>query len=78
MRSESAALRRGDRRTVHADHEVYVYERTAGDETVTVALNFSDSPQQREVGGRSIELGPLGSEVFPLPAGERARVRGGC
>jgi len=78
MRSESAALRRGDRRTVLADREVYVYQRTEGDETVTVALNFSDSPQSREVDGRAIELGPLGSEVFPLPAGERARVRGGC
>src|ERR1700682_4047344 len=71
MRSESAALRRGDRRTVHADKEVFVYERSAGDETVTVALNFSNSAQSRDVAGRSIELGPLGSEVTPnihLPA----------
>jgi glycosidase len=65
MRGESAALRRGDRRTVLADREVYVYQRTEGDETVTVALNFSDSPQSREVDGRAIELGPLGSEVTP-------------
>ncbi|GAC1675977.1 MAG: hypothetical protein PVS3B2_18360 [Candidatus Dormibacteraceae bacterium] len=63
MRNESAALRRGDRRTVHADREVYVYQRTAGSETVTVALNFSETPQQREVGGLNIELGPLDSEV---------------
>jgi glycosidase len=71
MRAESVALRRGARRTVLADKEVFVYERSAGDETVTVALNFSDSPQRREVDGLGIELGPLGSEVTPnihLPA----------
>jgi glycosidase len=50
---------------VLADREVFVYERTAGDETVTVALNFSDSPQQREISGMAIELGPFGSEVRP-------------
>ena len=48
MRRESNALRRGDRRTVLADAEVFVYERTAGDEKVTVALNFSKRPQRRE------------------------------
>jgi glycosidase len=63
MRHESIALRRGDRRTVLADAEVFAYERRAGDESVTVALNFSDSPQRREVAGLAIELGPLGSEV---------------
>jgi glycosidase len=71
MRAESVALRRGAMRTVLADREVFVYERRAGGESVIVALNFSDSPQSREVDGRSIELGPLGSEVMPnihLPA----------
>jgi glycosidase len=71
IRAESVALRRGARRTVLVDKEVFVYERSAGDESVTVALNFSDSPQSREVAGHVIELGPLGSEVTPnihLPA----------
>jgi len=65
MRGESVALRRGDRRTVHADTEVFAYERTAGDESVTVALNFSERPQRREVAGltEAIELAPLGWAV---------------
>ena len=63
MRAESVALRRGAMRTVLADHEVFVYERTAADERVIVALNFSDSSQSREVNGVTFELGPLGSEV---------------
>jgi glycosidase len=63
MRTESVALRRGSMRTVLADHEVFVFDRTAGDESVTVALNFSDTPQSREVDGVTIELGPLESEV---------------
>jgi glycosidase len=63
MRAESVALRRGAIRTVLADHEVFVYERSADDERVTVALNFSESPQSREVNGVTFELGPLGSEV---------------
>ena len=63
MRGESMALRRGERRTVLADREVFVYERAAGSETVTVALNFSDSPQQREAAGLPFDLKPLGSEV---------------
>jgi cyclomaltodextrinase len=64
MRGESAALRRGDRKTVLADAEVFVYERTAGDETVTVALNFSEKPQRRKVAEQTIELEPLGSAVM--------------
>jgi glycosidase len=72
MRAESVALRRGARRTVLADKEVFVYERSAGGETVTVALNFSETPQRREVGGITFELGPLGSDVVrtgtPQPA----------
>ena len=65
MRRESNALRRGDRRTVLADAEVFVYERTAGDEKVTVALNFSKRPQRRELPGsnEATELEPLGSSV---------------
>jgi len=74
MRGESMALRRGDRRTVLADAEVFAYERTARDETVTVAVNFSERPQRREVPGLTepIELAPLGSAVtgtgIPLTA----------
>jgi glycosidase len=71
MRAESIALRRGAMRTVLADREVFVYERRADEESVTVALNFSESTQHREVDGLTIELGPLGSEVKPniqLPA----------
>ena len=47
MRHESLALRRGTRRTVLADSEVFAYERSAGDETVLVALNFSEQRQTR-------------------------------
>ena len=64
MRGESVALRRGDRKTVLADAEVFAYERTAGDESVTVALNFSEQAQRREVAGQKIELEPLGSVVI--------------
>jgi hypothetical protein len=44
---------------------VFAYERWAGDERVTVALNFSKRPQRRELPGRdeAIELEPLGSSV---------------
>ena len=70
MRRESLALRRGDRRTVLADAEVFAFVRTAGDETVTVALNFSERPQRREVPGlpEPIELAPLGTAVLPRSA----------
>ncbi len=70
MRRESLALRRGDRRTVLADTEVFAYERTAAVETVTVALNFSERPQRRELPGLTgpIELAPLGSSVLPQSA----------
>ena len=66
MRRESFALRRGDRRTVLADAEVFAYERRSGDESVTIALNFSESPQRRDIPGLgTIELGPLGSSLSP-------------
>jgi cyclomaltodextrinase len=65
MRRESLALRRGDRRTVLADAEVFAYERRAGDDSVTVALNFSDSHQRRDVPGLmgQVELAPFGWAV---------------
>ncbi|HEY8802993.1 MAG TPA: alpha-amylase family glycosyl hydrolase, partial [Candidatus Dormibacteraeota bacterium] len=68
MRRESLALRRGTRRTVLADSEVFAYERSAGDETVLVALNFSEQRQTRELHGRAeqIELEPLGSAIMPI------------
>jgi glycosidase len=72
MRGESLALRRGDRKTVLADAEVFVYERKAADASVTVALNFSERLQRREVAGQIVELDPLGSAVMrtgtPQPA----------
>ena len=64
MRVESVALRRGAMRTMLADKAVFVYERSADGESVTVALNFSESPQNREVDGLVIELAPLGSAIF--------------
>jgi glycosidase len=66
MRRESVALRRGERRTVLADSEVFAFARTAGDETVIVALNFSERPQRREMPGLAepVELVPLGSAVL--------------
>jgi glycosidase len=69
MRRESIALRRGDRRTVLADAEVFAYERSAGDDSVMVALNFSDSPQRRNIPGLGpVELDPLGWAVkVPSP-----------
>jgi glycosidase len=64
MRRESNALRRGTRRTVLADAEVFVYETSAGDESVLVALNFSERPQRRELTGlEPLELDPLASIV---------------
>ncbi len=70
LRRDSAALRRGDRRTVLADAEVFVYERSTADERVVVALNFSETPQRREVPGldEAVELGALGSAVVPMEA----------
>jgi cyclomaltodextrinase len=76
MRRESPALRRGDRRTVLADAEVFAYERRLEDDSVTVALNFSDSPQTRDIPGLGrISLSPFGERVkergkeeeFPSP-----------
>jgi glycosidase len=68
MRRESIALRRGTRRTVLADSEVFAYERSAGDETVLVALNFSERRQSRRLSGRTeaIDLEPLGSAIMPV------------
>src|SRR6202521_2619369 len=75
MRRESLALRRGDRRTVLADAEVFAYERRAGDDSVTVALNFSASLQRRDIPGLgTVELAPLGYSLSP--SGERVRERG--
>jgi glycosidase len=66
LRGESPALRRGGRRTVLADADVFVYERRIESESVMVALNFSERPQRREVTGlpNPIELAPLGSAVM--------------
>jgi glycosidase len=66
LRSDSVALRRGDRRTVLADAEVFAYERSTGDEKVIVALNLSKRPQRRELPGlvEPVELGPLGYSIM--------------
>lgn len=40
LRNESAALRRGSRKTLYADANELVYERVIGDERVTVSLNL--------------------------------------
>jgi glycosidase len=64
MRRESVALRRGERRTVLADPEVFAYERRAGDEVVTIALNFSETPQTRDIPGLGrLSLSPFGERV---------------
>jgi len=66
LRGESLALRRGVRRTVLADAEVFAYERRLEDESMIVALNFSERTQRRELPGipDPIELAPLGSGVM--------------
>jgi glycosidase len=66
LRRESVALRRGDRRTVLADLEVFAYERVFDEESVLIALNFSEQPQRRDLpgAGAPVELGPLGSLVM--------------
>ena len=68
MRRESIALRRGDRRTLLADAEVFAYERRAGDERVVVALNFSEQPQRRQLPGLEapVELEPLGYSILGI------------
>jgi glycosidase len=70
LRRDSVALRRGDRRTVLADAEVFAYERSSGHEKVIVALNFSERPQRRELPGlvQPVELGPLGYSVMGTDA----------
>jgi glycosidase len=40
LRAESAALRRGSRRTLRADRDVLVYERALGEERMVVSLDF--------------------------------------
>jgi len=66
LRGESGALRRGTRRTVLADAEVFAYERRLEDESVIVALNFSERPQRRDIPGvlDAVELAALGSAVM--------------
>src|SRR5260370_22728156 len=66
MRRDSVALRHGDRRTVLADTEVFVYERRTPAERVVFALNFSERPQRRELPGlvQPVDLGPLGYSVM--------------
>jgi glycosidase len=49
IRAEHAPLRRGDRTTLSADADTFVYSMTSGAETVYVALNRSDS--DRSAGG---------------------------
>src|SRR5258708_39143499 len=70
IRRDSIALRRGDRRTVLADTEVFALERSSGDERVVIALNFSERAQRRELPGlpEPIELGPLGWAIKPRSA----------
>ncbi len=65
LRRGSVPLRRGSRATIHADKEVFAFERVAGDERVVVALNLSSQPQLRELSGfaEPVELAPLGSAV---------------
>jgi glycosidase len=65
LRRGSVPLRRGTRATIHADKEVFAFERVAGDERVVVALNLSSQPQLRELSGfaEPVELAPLGSAV---------------
>jgi glycosidase len=72
LRRDSVALRRGDRRTMLADAEVFAYERSTGDEKVIVALNFSEQPQRRELPGlvEPVELGPLGYSVMGSDASD--------
>jgi cyclomaltodextrinase len=72
-RRASQALRRGDRRTVLADKEVFAFERVAGDERVVVALNFSDQPQSRDLPrlAEPVALGPLGFSISGLREASR-------
>lgn len=49
IRAERAPLRRGDRTTLFADADTFVYEMALGDERVYVALNRADS--NRTAGG---------------------------
>ena len=40
LRASSSALRRGSRRTLHADESELVYERALGEERIVVSLNL--------------------------------------
>ena len=49
LRRESPALRHGSRETLIADRHVYAYRRSAGDDSVLVILNRSDTAQRRRL-----------------------------
>jgi len=66
MRSESVALRRGDRSTLLADKEVFIYERRAGDEAVRVALTSASNRSAANSAASPIELEPLGYSLLPF------------
>jgi len=53
LRAASPALRRGSRRTLHADAKELVYERVLGDERIVVSLNLATLiGQVRDSAGR--------------------------
>jgi glycosidase len=53
LRAASPALRRGSRRTLHADARELVYERVLGDERIVVSLNLATlTGQVRDGAGR--------------------------
>jgi glycosidase len=65
LRRESAALRRGSRRTLFADAEVLAFERVLDGERVIVALNLSERQQRRDVeGAGTLEVAPLGWKIL--------------
>ena len=49
IRSQSAALQRGDYQQLHVSHEQLVFSRQAEGETVIVAINGADKPAQVRV-----------------------------
>jgi glycosidase/tetratricopeptide (TPR) repeat protein len=55
LRRQSAALRRGARRTVLADQAVLAYERTIKNERLIVVLNFSSETQHRRLKGAAAQ-----------------------
>jgi glycosidase len=56
-RRGSRALRRGERRTLWVDADLYVYARVLGDDVAIVALNKSDAPRVQSVplGGLDVD-----------------------